>query len=64
MCECQRVCLSTTLMQCWQRPDERVGSPGTGAINGYGLSCVCWESNPGPLEDQSVLLPAEPSLQP
>ena len=26
--------------------------------------CRCWDLNSGPLEEQSVLLPAEPSLQP
>jgi hypothetical protein len=26
--------------------------------------CGCWELNSGPLEEQSVLLNAEPSLQP
>jgi hypothetical protein len=26
--------------------------------------CDCWDLNSGPLEEQSVLLPAEPSLQP
>jgi hypothetical protein len=26
--------------------------------------CGCWDLNSGPLEEQSVLLPAEPSLQP
>jgi hypothetical protein len=26
--------------------------------------CGCWELNSGPLEEQSVLLIAEPSLQP
>jgi hypothetical protein len=28
------------------------------------LSCTCWELNPGPLEEHSVLLTDEPSLQP
>jgi hypothetical protein len=28
------------------------------------LPCGCWELNSGPLEEQSVLLPAEPSHQP
>ncbi|KAL1775207.1 Lactase-phlorizin hydrolase, partial [Sigmodon hispidus] len=28
------------------------------------LPCGCWESNPGPLEEQTVPLTAEPSLQP
>jgi hypothetical protein len=27
-------------------------------------SCSCWELNSGPLEEQSVLLPTEPPLQP
>jgi len=31
---------------------------------GCEASCVCWELNSGPLEEQSVLLTAEPSLQP
>jgi hypothetical protein len=26
--------------------------------------CDCWELNPGPLEEQSVLLPTAPSFQP
>jgi hypothetical protein len=26
--------------------------------------CGCWELNSGPLEEQSMLLTAEPSLQP
>jgi hypothetical protein len=26
--------------------------------------CGCWDLNSGPLEEQSVLLPSEPSLQP
>jgi len=26
--------------------------------------CGCWKLNSGPLEEQSVLLPTEPSLQP
>jgi hypothetical protein len=43
---------------------EDVGSPTTGATEEYKLPCGCWDLNPGPLEGQSVLLPAEPSLQP
>ena len=37
---------------------EGVKSPGSSCK----LPCRCWESNPGPLEEQ--LLTAEPSLQP
>jgi hypothetical protein len=32
--------------------------------NGCEPPCGCWELNSGPLEEQSVLLTAEPSLQP
>jgi len=32
--------------------------------DGCGPPCGCWELNSGPLEEQSVLLTAEPSLQP
>jgi len=28
------------------------------------MSCGCWELNPGPLEEQPVLITTEPSLQP
>ena len=28
------------------------------------LTCGCWKLNPGPLEEQPVLLTTEPSLQP
>jgi hypothetical protein len=32
--------------------------------DGCELPCACWDLNSGPSEEQSVLLPAEPSLQP
>ena len=37
---------------------------GTGVTDSCELPCGCWELNPGPLEEQSVLLTAEPSFQP
>lgn len=40
-----------------------VQSGGTGVTDGCELPCGCWESNPGPLEKQPVLLTAAPSLQ-
>ena len=43
---------------------EGIRSPGTGFSDSYELPCGCWELNPGPREEQSVLLTAEPSLQP
>ncbi|XP_050003558.1 adiponectin receptor protein 1 [Alexandromys fortis] len=39
-------------------------SPATGSSDSCELPCGCWELNPGPLEEQSVLLTTEPSLQP
>jgi hypothetical protein len=33
-------------------------------IDGREPPCGCWELNSGPLEEQSVLLTSEPSLQP
>ena len=38
--------------------------PGTGITESCELPCGCWELNPGLLEEQSVLLTPEPSLQP
>ena len=36
----------------------------TGATDSCELPCGCWELNPGPLEEQSVLLTTGPSHQP
>ena len=44
-----------------QTHQKRVPDPIT---DGCEPPCVCWELNSGPLEEQSVLLTAEPSLQP
>jgi hypothetical protein len=38
--------------------------PATGVTDSCELPCGFWELNLGPLEEQSVLLTAEPSLQP
>ena len=43
---------------------DRVGSPGTEITDSCEPPCECWELKPGPLEERSVLLTAEPSLQP
>ena len=40
-----------------------VRTPGTGVTDSCELSCGCWELNPGPLEEQLVLLTAERTLQ-
>lgn len=49
-------------MQCLHRPEKGVGFPGTAVMDGYVLQCRCLELNPRPLEEQSVLVTAEPSL--
>ena len=38
--------------------------PATEVTDRCELPCGCWELNLGPLEEQSVLLNTEPSLQP
>ena len=43
---------------------EGFGSSGMGVTDSCELPYGCWELNPGPLEEQPVLLTNEPSLQP
>jgi hypothetical protein len=54
-------------MQYQQWPEEGTG-PEEGTMAGVTDSCMplyeCWELNPGPQEEQSVLLTSEPFLQP
>jgi hypothetical protein len=42
---------------------EDVRSHETGVPDSCELPCRCWELNPSPLEEQSVLLTTMPSLQ-
>jgi hypothetical protein len=46
---------------CLQTHQKRASEPIT---DGCEPPCGCWELNSGPLEEQPVLLTAEPSLQP
>jgi hypothetical protein len=46
---------------CLQTHQKRASDPIT---DGCEPPCGCWELNPGPLEEQSVLLTTEPSRQP
>ena len=46
---------------CLQTHQKRASDPIT---DGCEPPCGCWELNSGPLEEQSVLLTTEPSLQP
>jgi hypothetical protein len=50
----------STLLLSSDTPEEGIDS----ITDGCEPSCGCWELNSGPLEEQSVLLTAEPSLQP
>ena len=43
---------------------EGVRSPGTGVTGSCELPCRFWELNPGPLEEQPVLVTTKPTLQP
>jgi hypothetical protein len=47
-----------------RRPEEGVGSSGTGITEACELPCKSWESKPGPPEEEPVLLAHEPFLQP
>jgi hypothetical protein len=41
---------------------EGVRFPWTGVTDGCELPCGCWESNPGPLQEQPMLLTTELAL--
>jgi hypothetical protein len=51
----------STLLLSSDTPEEQVADL---IMVGCEPPCGCWDSNSGPLEEQSVLLTAEPSLQP
>jgi hypothetical protein len=47
-----------------KRPNEGIRSPGAGVTDCGELPYGFWESNPGPLQKQPVLLATQPSPQP
>lgn len=49
--------------ECPQESEEGVRSLGTGVTDDCEPPHWCWELNPGPLQEQQVLLTAESSLQ-
>lgn len=57
-----RVCLHRMYTWHSQRQKKASGSLQL-ELDTWELSCTCWELNPGPLEEELVLL-TEPSLQP
>ena len=54
--------MCTCVLPAYQFEDAR--SSGTRVTDSCELSCGCWRLNLGPLEEQPVLLTAEPSFQP
>lgn len=46
----------TVCIWCLWKPKEGIGFPGPGATSSFELSHESWELNPGPLEEQRVLL--------
>lgn len=50
------------LAWCPWSQDEHVGYPGTILTEDCRLTCGYWESNPGPLKEQPVILTSETSL--
>ena len=55
------ICIWWVHCRCLQTHQKRASDP---IADGCEPPCGCWELNSGPLEDQSVLLTTEPSLQP
>lgn len=58
-----RVCTPLFGMWCLERPNDRIIFLGIGIIDGCELICGCQEFNPSHLEEKSVLLTVELSVQ-
>ena len=54
------MCITCVLGACPWRSEEGTGSHGAGVLDSCGPLSGCWESNPGPLQQQQVLLTTEP----
>jgi hypothetical protein len=50
------------LMCAWGRSEEGIGSSGTGIMNGCKPPAGYWESNPGPPQEQHMILTTKPSF--
>ena len=62
---CLQICLGTMCIQFILRLEEGIRSSETRIIGSCELSCpILVELNPGPLQEQQVLVMTEPSLQP
>lgn len=51
------------LISATQARREGTGCPGTGVTDGCELPCMHWDLNPDPLQEQPVVITAEPSVQ-
>jgi hypothetical protein len=56
---CVVACMYSPFMQYLWRPEEGAWSSEAEVKYGCELPCGCWELNPGPLEEQPVLLTVE-----
>lgn len=56
-------CMFVCVLHAWypQRPEEGIGTLGTGVRNGFELQCECRKLNLGPLEGKTLVLTAKPS---
>lgn len=59
---CLYVCRCTMCLSSAYNSQKVVGSSETGVTDSYELPCLCWESNPGSLENQPVLFIAITAL--
>ena len=48
---------------CLKSSEEGIAPPWTKVTDGCIATCECWQWNPGPQQEQQVLLTTEPSLQ-
>jgi hypothetical protein len=53
---CVHICLHYVCAWCPWRPEEGVRFSESGVTDSSQPLCGCWDSNPGSLEDQLVLL--------
>lgn len=55
--------MCTVYMQCLKKQEEGMGFPETGVMRSCELPCVHCELNPGPKQEQQVLLATKPTIQ-
>lgn len=53
------MCVHHMCFWCLEKQEEGIGCPGV-CKEGRKSHCVCWHPNPGPLQEQPVLLISEP----